>query len=176
MTVRAARPGYTLTELVLVLALIVLLAAMAYPSLDAMYADLKVQAAADEVRAAWVTARTQAVNEGRAYRFAVIPNGDRFRVAPLAGGAGSSAGADRSVVGERTLPKGITFRMSGNVSSGGGDGDGFTNVVVFLADGTAQEDREIVLSGRDARPLVVRLRALTGVVTVQPYQPERGQP
>jgi hypothetical protein len=48
--------------------------------------------------------------------------------------------------------------------------------VVFLPDGTAQADREIVLSIRGARPLVVRVRALTGVVTVQQYQGEKGQP
>ena len=116
MTVRSPRAGYTLVEMVLVLAIIVLLAAITYPSLNGMYADLKVQAAADEVRAQCVTARTQAVNEGRPYAFAVMPGGDRSRVAPvdlttggaasdLEGSAGEASAADNLAMGfHRSAP------------------------------------------------------------------------
>jgi prepilin-type N-terminal cleavage/methylation domain-containing protein len=174
------RPGYTLLEMMLVLALIVLLAAMAYPSIDSMYADLKVQAAADEVRAQFVQARTQAVNEGRPYRFSVVPNGDRCRISPLGGsalaGESDEPAVERSILAVRTLPKGITFRMGENSQGAGGDGEGFTTVAVFLPDGTAQEDCDIILSARDARPLVLKLRALTGGVTVDTAANVRGLP
>ncbi|TMQ33677.1 MAG: prepilin-type N-terminal cleavage/methylation domain-containing protein [Planctomycetota bacterium] len=80
--VRRSRQGYTLFEVVLVLALLVLLAAITYPSLDAMYGDSKVTAAGDMVRGAWAEAQARAMDEGRAYRFAVIPNQGNYRVAP----------------------------------------------------------------------------------------------
>ena len=40
---------------------------------------------------------------------------------------------------------------------------------MFLPDGTTQEDLEIWLHTPGSRPLVVRQRALTGVVTVRQY-------
>jgi type II secretory pathway pseudopilin PulG len=200
MTVRAPRTGYTLFELILVLAIIILLAAIAYPSLDGMYADFKVQAAADQVRSQCVTARTQAINEGRPYCFSVMPDGNRSRVAPLelnggsANGNGERSGPDAQPL-EVTLPKGVTFgavengpvaaSQLANARPGGGmpggtvsgtDSAGFTIAVVFLPNGEALEDKDIVISVKGAKPLVVRVRSLTGVVTVQKYQSEKGPP
>ena len=40
--------------------------------------------------------------------------------------------------------------------------------MTFLPDGTTKEDVEIVFTGAGARPLDVKLRALTGAVSVQP--------
>src|SRR6516165_5511545 len=76
------RRAFTLFELLLVLALLVILAGLALPSIDAMYADSRVTAAADQVRASWASARAHAIREGRPYRFAIAVNGNGFRVAP----------------------------------------------------------------------------------------------
>src|SRR5829696_2345444 len=54
------RPGVTLIEVLLVMALILALGAIAYPTLSAMYGDVRVKAAADDVRAALTEARAQA--------------------------------------------------------------------------------------------------------------------
>src|SRR5438094_136142 len=59
------------------------LAVLSYPSIASMYGSYRVQAAADQVRAAWAEARTHAVNEGRPYRFSIVPNKRNFRVAPV---------------------------------------------------------------------------------------------
>jgi len=67
-----ARRAYTLFELLLVLVLLVLLAAIAYPTLDGVLATFRMTEAADMVRANWADARAYAMNEGRAYRFSVI--------------------------------------------------------------------------------------------------------
>src|SRR5437588_5623421 len=66
------RPAFTLFELVLVMAILVMLAAVATPTLDSLYGTFRVTAAADSIRAAWADARTHAMNEGCAYRFSVV--------------------------------------------------------------------------------------------------------
>src|SRR5262245_36031751 len=82
LSMATPRPSFTLLEMVLVLALLVIMAAISLPAINEQYADYRVHAAADQVRARWADARTQAVNEGRAYRFAVVRNRGNFRVAP----------------------------------------------------------------------------------------------
>jgi prepilin-type N-terminal cleavage/methylation domain-containing protein len=184
---KSPRRAYTLFELVLVLVILVVLAAIAYPSLDGMYASFRMTQAADQIRARWADARSQAMNEGRAYRFAVVPNKGNFRVAPDApdywGGGGQPAAADPNnppLIIDETLPKGVRFCTPDSWQSAGSDAAGdsslpsgtvdpgsWSNAVTFLPDGTAKEDVEIVFTARGARPMVLKLRALTGAVSVR---------
>src|SRR5947209_8598718 len=76
------RRGYSLLEVILVVAVIALVAALFVPTLENLYNPYKTQEAADSVRAAWALARTHAMEEGRSYRFAVVPGRGNFRVAP----------------------------------------------------------------------------------------------
>src|SRR5713226_8115007 len=69
----------------------VILAAIAYPSLDSLLGTFRMNAAADMVRANWADARAYAMNEGRAYRFAVISGKGNFRVARTARSFGAVA-------------------------------------------------------------------------------------
>ena len=55
------------------------MAAIAYPTLDGVLATFRMTEAADMVRANWADARAYAMNEGRAYRFAVISGKGNFR-------------------------------------------------------------------------------------------------
>jgi prepilin-type N-terminal cleavage/methylation domain-containing protein len=196
---RRARPAYTLLEVVLVMALLAMLAALAYPSLETMYGDLRVKAAADDLRAAWAEARTHAVNEGRPYRFSLVLNRGNYRVAPDGGdywgGGEAPAPADPAnppFVLDEALPKGTRFctvealpsgaHDLGNdtiLSPGGVDPGQWSATITFLPDGTVRAAQEVVdigLHARGTRPLVVRLRALTGVITVRPYRGEGGLP
>jgi prepilin-type N-terminal cleavage/methylation domain-containing protein len=186
--VTALRPGYTLLELVLVLALLVIVGAMVYPSLDAMYGDYKLTAATDMVRAHWAEARARAVEEGQPYRFGVVLNQGNYRIAPDSGAywsGGEPPAPDdpalRPLVVEDALPKGVRFAtpdiIQNNPASlpgdsalpaGSVDPGSWTKLVTFLPDGTSLEDVEIVFQARGGRPLSLRLRALTGVVTVRP--------
>jgi hypothetical protein len=54
------------------------------------------------------------------------------------------------------------------LASGSTDPSAWSTVVVFLPDGTARADAEVVLLTSGAKPLLMRLRALTGVVTTGP--------
>jgi len=170
------RRGFTLLEVTLVLAVIVLLAAMAYPSLEAMYGDVKLSAGADLVRSRWADARTRAIEEGRPYRFATQPDG-KFRVAPDASDFWSGGGTPSDSVGandadvpplviEDSLPNGIGFADDSN-SGESSDGSGWTTVLRFLPDGTASADRVITLRAEGYRSVQLKLRALTGAVTVE---------
>jgi len=55
------RKATTLIEVLLVLALLVMLAAMTWPALDRPMADQRLRKAADRVRTAWVRARIDAM-------------------------------------------------------------------------------------------------------------------
>lgn len=187
-----SRRSFTLMEMVLVLALLVVLAAMAYPSLDSMYGDYRVVGAADLVRARWADARSAAVNQGRPYRFAVVRSRGNFRVAPegadyWANGGAAPASVETNAVAvviEDALPRGIRFLLGENggdlpngetaLPLGSVSPDQWMGVVTFLPDGTAQalggtDDTEVRLlfQSRGSVPMELRLRTLTGTVTAR---------
>jgi prepilin-type N-terminal cleavage/methylation domain-containing protein len=191
-----ARRAFTLFEVVLVLALVLLLVSIAYPSLDGMYSSYRVTAAVDMVRGAWAEAQSRAMNEGRAYRFSVRLNQGSFRVAPdSAEFWGDSSDAlptgddtnDPPLVLEDSLPKRVSFTtnilpgQSGQdqgmapSSSAGADTGSWMPLVTFLPDGTTREDVEITFQSRGARAQTLKLRALTGTVLMKPAPPEGGR-
>jgi type II secretory pathway pseudopilin PulG len=190
--VSAPRFAYTLLEVALVLAIIVVMVALSYPSLEGMYATYRLQASADAIRARWAEARSQAVNEGRPYRFAVAWERGNYRFAPDSPEfwrGDESPGGDNPpgsfLIVKDSLPRGVRFtagEAAGSSSPSAPDEmsvptsddapSSWTNIVTFLPDGTASDDVEIVLQARSARPLVLRLRALTGTVSVRPQTSE----
>jgi prepilin-type N-terminal cleavage/methylation domain-containing protein len=183
MRVRQQRRAFTLMEIVLTMAIMVMIVAIGYPSFEALSSGIKVEGASDAVRGAWAEAQAHAVNEGRAYRFAVIPNKGNFRIAPDSSDywGGSVPAPDdpdnAPLVLERALPKGMIFTGDGSTASAGGDdtvlaegdsGSGqWVTTVVFLPDGTVSDDVDLTLRYENARPITLHLRALTGVVTAQ---------
>jgi prepilin-type N-terminal cleavage/methylation domain-containing protein len=170
--VRKSRRGYTLIELALVLALLVILAALALPVIESMQAGPRLTAAADTVRANLSQARSKAIEDRRSYRFAVKAGTGEFRVAPDSsdfwadGSAGGGAPADpdeAALVVDGTLPEKVSFDTAG--SGGTGGGSDWTTVVTFQADGTAAEDAQVSFHTQGASPATLRLRAATGLIT-----------
>jgi Tfp pilus assembly protein FimT len=166
------RPAFTLLEILLVLAVLIALAAVAYPTLSAMYGDVKVKAAADNVRAAYADARSHAIEDGRPYRVSVQPGTGKFRIAPdndtFWDGSDPSQATNNDgdappFINEGGLPNGIVF--TGDLTTGGS----WSTVVVFNPDGGCSSDVEISLQESDdaATALVIRVRAMTGAVTVR---------
>lgn len=177
--------------MVLVCTLVVLLAVIAFPSMQSLYNDLRLSSATDQVRAAWTQARVQAIDEGQAYRFAVIPGKGNYRVAPDTGeywaGDGGPAGmentdpnADPPLVLEDALPRGVRFALADGaapldfdaneetaVPIGSVDVGQYVTLATFLPDGTAREDVSIAFSTKGGRPLLLRLRGITGASSVQ---------
>jgi Tfp pilus assembly protein FimT len=169
------RPAYTLFELVLTTAVIAITAAVTVPSIDGMYPSYKLNASVDAVRAAWAQGRAHAIEEGRPYRFAVTPGTGSYRLAAddsVADG-GQASDSDQSstpayIIQER-LPQGVSFALAqedGQQQQTQASSDGLSTVAVFLPDGTARDDAEVRFQVKGALPKTVKLRGLTGAVTV----------
>jgi prepilin-type N-terminal cleavage/methylation domain-containing protein len=82
MTAVKPRRAFTLLELIIVMTIILLIGAAAYPTIDGAYAYFKVTGAADGIKGAWARARARAIEDCVAYRFSIAPEKGRFRVAP----------------------------------------------------------------------------------------------
>jgi prepilin-type N-terminal cleavage/methylation domain-containing protein len=186
MTLSCRRPGYTLLEVVLVAAVLVIVSAMAVPSIDGMYGYFKLNAAVDGVQAAWALGRAHAIEEGVPYRFCVVPGQGNYRLAPdtsdyWSGNTPALTDPDNPpAVVEDALAQGVTFAMGGNGQApdvapneqtsmpvGQVDAGSWSTVAVFLPDGTARDDVEILFQVKGAMPTRIFLRALTGRVTVK---------
>jgi prepilin-type N-terminal cleavage/methylation domain-containing protein len=173
------RSGFTLLEVVLVLALLVMLAAMAMPALESWYVDMKVDAGADHLRAKFAEARAHAIEEGRPYRFAVMPGQSNYRIAPDSsdfwGGSpngtatdGSTDGTAPPLVLEDAMPNSITFNLGSGAAAGAADSNGWVTILTFLPpDGSSDSDKTIRLELDGARPVDVSVRSLTGAVTTR---------
>ena len=183
------RKAYTLLELMCVLAIIAITAAVAYPTISGMYGHYRLRAAADGVRAGWVRARAQGVEQGQRYRFAVVPGKGNYRIAPdspeyWSGSLPQFDPDNPPLVLEDSLPNGIRFAMDKNTEPNQ-DGDSslpvgevesnqWVSAAFFEADGSAQEDVEIAFHSPGNRPVILKLRAMTGIASVQ-LAPVEGQ-
>jgi prepilin-type N-terminal cleavage/methylation domain-containing protein len=181
------RRGYTLFEVILVLAVVLLVSAFAYPSLKNMFGYHKLNGAVDSVRAAWAQARARAIDEGRPYRFSVEPGGSHFRVAPDQDDYWPSSKPENDTQGtgmvlEHALPAGVHFSVNANGAAppandspaDASDSSGevktkasgeWSTAAVFLANGTARDDVKITFQVRGVRPVTLQLRGLTGSVS-----------
>ena len=160
------RQGYTLLEVLVVMAIIVLMTAIAYPTLEAMYGNVRMTAAVDQIRGQWGEARAQAIDDGQAYRFSMMAGQGKFRLAPdlpefWSGGDTSGLMDGEALVVEDHLPKGVEF----SAGNSGATGD-WQQVVVFMPDGSCKEDAELMLTAKGLRSVNIRIRGLTAVATV----------
>ena len=170
------RNGYTLFEIMLVLAILIIVGGLAMYSLSGMFKSSNLTAAADAVKSELTRTRNKAQEENRPYRFAVKVNTGSYRIAPDSdeywGGSGGSgpdnnsagAGLENTVI-EGNLPEKVCFSQPSGVSNGGGASD-WSTAAVFSADGSALDDVQLGLSGEGGSgSVVIRLKAPTGIIT-----------
>ncbi len=79
---RAVRGGYTLSEMLVVLGVLVVVAALAQPALRSALGDSRLRSASRQVAAALAKARLKAMQSGVAHRFRYQVGKSRFEVAP----------------------------------------------------------------------------------------------
>lgn len=111
--------GYTLIEMLVVLAVLAMLAALAWPVLRGLSAQTRLKDAAGQLRVALARTRLHAIESGTPWRFRFQPGTGRFETA-----AGMSADDDQpwataptaesdaepeDEADEHTLPHGVTF-------------------------------------------------------------------
>ena len=192
LPVRAGqRRGFTLIEILVVLAIIVLVTAMAVPLIRKPLVRREVQSAADSVRTKLFHARIGAMRSSHVYTFQYQPGSGSYRVSPQdqpsvqSGDDSQTTGQDSALAdGEHqpsedgSLPDGIHFMADDSPdpdapdgtspmlaqSDGGGSG-GWSDPIFFYPDGTTSDARLIVASGRGFA-VHVRLRGVTGNVVL----------
>src|SRR5262249_49787660 len=130
------RSAFTLIELILVLALIVMLMAWAYPSLDAYLTEARLKAGADHLRARFAEARSHAILENQPYVFAVKPGESSYRLAPDSSDGADGMNGDHpddhgdAVVVEDQMPSGIRFNLD-HAAVTGASANGYVGILTF---------------------------------------------
>jgi prepilin-type N-terminal cleavage/methylation domain-containing protein len=169
--------GFTLLELMLVMAIILVAAALTVPAIDAMLGDGKVKAARDVVRGKWADARGRAMREGRPYKFSIIENTGKYRVEPEDATEPSDGDDDGfTYQDEGELPPGVLFTKDPNsVGTASGAGSDYEVLLVYLPTGEARADVQVLFGKEGGRPIGLQLRAITGAVTMTD-QPQNNGP
>lgn len=120
------RGGFTLLELMLVLAILTMISAIAMPRMTDMFERQKLRAAASTLRLEWDTARITAMRTGQAQVFNCVPGTGSFTVKPLL------MQSDATNVGQ-----GATVMVSG------GAGQTTSNGMLTAADPTLGEAEQL---------------------------------
>jgi len=177
------RRGWTLFELMVVMALIVIVGAVAAPSLSGSYANYRLKSAADGISTAFAKARSSAMKQGCAYRVSILPNTGNYRICPDNPNTTTTTNTQpgEPPVIDDHLPPGVQISLANTHASdrtdpnatlgstvGTSDAGQYVVAVVFQPDGTARTDVQLVLSMQGASPLAVNLRGMTGSVTTGP--------
>jgi prepilin-type N-terminal cleavage/methylation domain-containing protein len=186
-----SRRAFTLLEVLLTLALVVIISGVAWVALQGPLARQRLRSAADAVRSDWCQARVDAMKSGRTYAFRYLVHGDRYHFGPQedpspanpSATARPSATDDEALGDEplpppvdKTLPLGIHFlggeggselTAMGNTpqtkpAESGGD---WSVPIYFYADGSTSDARLLLASDRHSA-LRLQLRGTTGSVTV----------
>ncbi len=167
--------GFTLFELILVLALLAVMAAISMPMIGPMFSPHRVTAAGDFMRARWTEMRTRAQQEGRPYAFCVQPNSGNF----LTGNflieprdpKDPTQPTGQGTPG--TFPKELENVLFNVVEGTGTAGpSGYKTILIVGADGAPEEDAAVSFGDARGRQVEVRMRRVTGAITSQ----ERTQP
>lgn len=137
--------GFTVVELMVVLFILSVLAALAVPSFSRTIVSARLRASASDVRATFARARALAVAGGRERSVLFDPEKGEY-------------GLDDEPV-RRGFPDPI--RLGGVLLAGGEEASGPVRVR-FFPDGTAEEAEVAVESG-DGGTIRVRVDALTGI-------------
>lgn len=188
------RPGFTILELLLVLALLVTIASLAAPQVGRTLDSHRLRGAAEELRAVWSKARVRAMEQGRTYVFRSELSGSQYQVEPLVSpddylessqlslGNAAMASVAGSKIEAAELPDKVTFAgtqlaqdfraMTLNPAAAAATaaaeptGTLWSTPVYFYPDGTTTTAKLRVVNERD-RGIEISMRGLTGVIYVK---------
>lgn len=169
----------TLFELILVVAIVVLVAALAAPTLSQAFKTQRLKKSADLVRAEWGRAKVSAIRNGEEFGFFYEPETGKYWIAPFSSvyiDQGPANGDQEAITnydyGNGLLPKGIVFDSGQSIEDGRtellADEEGIgnmSNTILFYPDGTSQ-DAELYLRNEADLYIRINMRSLTGVSSV----------
>lgn len=180
----------TLMEMILVLAVLVVIAAVAMPAFYGSLRSATLRSAAEQVRTEWNRAHIKAMKSGRIYVFRFQPGGRKFQIEPyqaaddaLNAAAGVNtfappppASDDKGAESGTQLPEGIKFlegmtaeeerakAVEEAMGMGGGGGE-WSRPILFYPDGVSSDAWLVVADEHDSA-IRVELRGLTGLAVL----------
>ena len=166
-----SRAGYTLMEVLVVLAILIVLGAVLAPTFNSFSRDTKVKAATDTVMARIADARASAIERGLPYRLALSEDGLHIRIAPddqaYANQTVTTDDDDHPLVAETDFPKDVKVQhLMDDDFQEVKDQAGWIRVATFLPDGTCREDLAVIqVREPGVYPILIRIRGLTGAAT-----------
>src|SRR5271167_2478982 len=121
----ATRRAFTLFELSLILGLLVIMAALAWPSIQHAYEGIRLKKTAEQVMAAFGHARVMAMSTGVTQAFRFQPGTGQYTLMAMAddsGGVNSDAsGAASAMAGSTAHPNSSTSSSSSSTAGDGGN-------------------------------------------------------
>lgn len=182
------RQAFSLLEVMLVLALLVVIGAIVWPAFDKPFASQRLHSAADMVKAEWMRTRVRAMTTGLPHVFRFQPETGSYQIEAM-GGMEAELEATQAMdfgvpiqpalpTGETDvpgLPDGVLFMSSQTATDMRGmlvesqavaaaPAD-WAQPVYFYPDGTTSDAR-LLLRNEHELYVVVELRGLTGVTTI----------
>ena len=185
------RNGFTLLEMILVLAILVAAAAIATPALQGVMRNTSLKAGADLVRSEWMRAHVKAMKTGRIQLFRYEQAGRKFIVepyisdddelesngAPATASAAPGGNASAHTGAPPQLPDGITFvggdsatdsrgaAAEQSAPSTAGGQAAWSQPILFYPDGSSS-DAYVVVGNTRQLGIRVELRGMTGTARV----------
>jgi prepilin-type N-terminal cleavage/methylation domain-containing protein len=168
------RRAYTLFEIILVMAIIVVAASLTIPVVRTMLTDARISASADTVRGLMAEARARALAQGRPWRVGFIANTGVYQLAPDDASDWDNPiqePAEQVDLIRDVLPKEIVFALNDSDIAGGKEsgpaGSKWETAAVYLGDGSARDDTTVYFGKPSIVPMRIRVRSLTGAVVVE---------
>jgi type II secretion system protein H len=182
--------GFTLVELLIVLAILVLMAGFSWPAVGGLLAKSELQSAAKQVRATLAQTRLKAMESGQVWQFRYQPGTRRFEIAPLV--ASSEEPLDRrdprrgrdesGAPAETLLASGVRWESS---EAAGAElrptlpeetaESAWSAPLLFFPNGRTSPAR-LQLSGRRGLSVRLTLRGITGMVAIGDIRRVEPQP
>ena len=197
---RATAPrGFTLVEMLIVLAVLALLSLLSWPAVRGMLGKGELREAAKQVRVALVKARLGAIESGVAQSFRYLPGSERFEVVSLPTSLDEEKRPSPSRFRQRLsenepiqgfLPQGVSFeendpgvaaRVSPLPQAGEGPGvrgrddANWSTPIVFFPNGRSSNAR-IRLAGPRGLSVEVTLRGTNGATRIGPLERREERP
>ncbi len=182
------RAAFTLLELVLVLAILILMASLSGPAILRSISTTGLVKGCDLVRSEMARARVNAIRTGRVHALVFAPGGRGMAVLDFDNVASNQSlqrmnatqfdQTSNLVSDDNLLPRGVTFAAGEAISdsrsefvteNSKGGSSGSVRPILFYPDGTCQDAR-IVLSNTKGDVKQVVLRSLTGSSRVTEVQ------
>ncbi len=153
----------------MVLAVLVMITALAIPSVNTVFSGQQLRSAADVVRARLAEARVKAIETGDVYGLFYMPGQGNYFVAPMTQGFRTMQSGVQPSVQQRLLENEIVFAVGESIQdsrsvdalSRSTQEYGVMRPVLFYPDGTSQ-DAAVLLQNKRGALIQINLRGLTG--------------